>query len=129
MGAVDGSIADVDSAGARLVVRADQRKRSQRGSGLMWELLTPDVDGRIEFLRGELEPGASAPSELGAYVSHEGEENVHCLEGSVTMLIGGDEFSLEAGDSIQFDCSRPHRAENRGDNLAILIVAITPPTF
>jgi len=119
-----------DSFGRQLVVRAQSRKRMfVNRARFVYELLTPDVEREIEFIRGELKPGATIPPESGAYVTHPGEENVYCAEGTLVFQVGRDEFVLEAGDSISFDCMVPHRVENRGSVDAILIAAVHPPSF
>lgn len=93
-------------------------------SKVVYELLTPDLNRRIEFLWIEYEPGAvTDPEPMG----HPGEENAVCLEGTVVVTIAGQEFVLEEGDSISFDCGRPHQVENRSRRRAILVSAITPP--
>ncbi len=43
------------------------------------------------------------------------------------MIIEGQEFVLNEGDSISFESGRPHQVENRSNERAILISAITPP--
>jgi quercetin dioxygenase-like cupin family protein len=52
-----------------------------------------------------------------------------CLQGSVVVIVEGEEFVLHEGDSISFDSGRPHLVENRGQANAILVPAITPPSF
>lgn len=112
------------------VVRAAKRKKMHaRRSRVEYELLTPDVNRQVEFLLGELGPGSSVPPEQGAFVAHEGEENVYVESGSVVFLLGAQELALGPGDSISFDCTVPHRVENRSGQAARMIIAITPPTF
>jgi quercetin dioxygenase-like cupin family protein len=62
-------------------------------------------------------------------MSHPGEENAICLEGTVVVTIDGQEFTIAKGDSISFDSGRPHQVENRSTKRAVLISAITPPAF
>lgn len=127
LGSGEASDGETDRLGNRLVVRREERKslRVPR-SNVLYELLTPDLNRRIEFLWIEYGPGdASRPDPM----SHPGEENAICLEGSVVVTIEGEEFVLNEGDSISFDSSRPHRVENRTDRRAVLVSAITPPAF
>ena len=129
-GASDPNGSERDKDGRRIVVRAKDRKRLlARRSGTFYELLTPDVNRQVEFLWGEFEPGARAPQDPDAYAAHTGEENVLVLEGTLVFTIDGKEFELREGDSISFDCSVPHLAENRTDARALVVIAITPPTF
>jgi transcriptional regulator with XRE-family HTH domain len=116
-----------DRAGRRLVVRRHERKGlNVPRSKVEYELLTPDLRGRIEFLWIEYEPGSITHPDP---MSHPGEENAVCLEGSVVVTIDHQEFVLTAGDSISFDSGRPHQVENRTDERAVLVSAITPPSF
>lgn len=127
LGSGEASTGETDRIGRRLVVHRHERKglRVSRSS-VVYELLTPDLNRQIEFLWIEYGPGDATPPDP---MSHPGEENAVCLEGSVVVTIDGQEFALDEGDSISFDSSRPHRVENRTDARAVLISAITPPAF
>ena len=123
-GASDG---ERDSGGRRLVVRRDERKGLHvPRSKVVYELLTPDLNRKIEFIWIEYEPGAVTHPDP---MSHPGEENAVCLEGSVVVIIEGQEFVLNEGDSISFESGRPHQVENRSTERAVLVSAITPPAF
>jgi transcriptional regulator with XRE-family HTH domain len=113
--------------GQQIIVRRGDRKglRVSR-SNVVYELLTPDLTRKIEFLWIEYSPGSVTHPEP---MSHPGEENALCLEGSVVVTVEGQEFVLNAGDSISFDSGRPHQVENRGGERAVLVSAITPPAF
>ena len=116
-----------DGAGRRLVVRRHERKGlNVPRSKVVYELLTPDLNRKIEFIWIEYEPGAISHPEP---MSHPGEENAVCLEGSVVVTIDQQEFVLTDGDSISFDSGRLHQVENRGNRKAVLVSAITPPAF
>jgi transcriptional regulator with XRE-family HTH domain len=125
--AAEQSNGDIDRFGRPLVVRHDERKGLHLPrSGVVYELLTPDLNRKVEFIWIEYGPGDVSPSEM---MSHPGEENAVCIQGSVVVIIEGDEFVLGEGDSISFDANRPHRVENRSDRRAVLISAISPPAF
>jgi transcriptional regulator with XRE-family HTH domain len=116
-----------DRAGRRLVVRRHERKGLHvPRSKVVYELLTPDLNRRIEFIWIEYKPGAITHAEP---MSHPGEENAVCLEGSVVVTIENQEFVLAEGDSISFDSGRVHQVENRSRRRAVLVSAITPPAF
>jgi transcriptional regulator with XRE-family HTH domain len=118
---------ETDRMGRRLVVRRRERKRLHvPRSKIGYELLTPDLNRKVEFLWIEYEPGSVTHP---ASMSHSGEENAVCLEGSVVVTIDGQPFVLNEGDSISFDSGRPHQVENRTDKRAVLVSAITPPAF
>jgi transcriptional regulator with XRE-family HTH domain len=120
--------ATASAPGRPVVARHERRRLQATGSPFTYELLTRSVDGAIEFMWGYFDPGASAP-EPGADSVHAGEEVFVCVRGSIVFTIDGEEHILEEGDSIGFDCTLPHRIENRGHTRAELVIAITPPSF
>lgn len=118
---------EADRWGQRLVVRQGRRKTLHvPDSGLIYELLTPDLNRKMELLWGEIPPGAMSPDESSI---HEGEEFVICLSGSLVIVYEDREYELQVGDSIYFDCTKPHRLENRSDAICRILIAITPPSF
>jgi transcriptional regulator with XRE-family HTH domain len=127
LGSGEPSPGESDRAGQRLVVRRRERKGLHvPRSGVVYELLTPDLNRKIEFIWIEYEPGSVTHPEP---MSHPGEENAVCLQGSVVVSIEGEEFVLNPGDSISFESGRPHQVENRSTKKAVLVSAITPPAF
>jgi transcriptional regulator with XRE-family HTH domain len=116
----------------RYVVRGYSRKKLYGDhAGVDYELLAPDTtsERRSDFLLGVFAPGSSSPSGTSRYVAHEGEEYCYCTSGSLTLLLGTEEFTIDAGDSIAFDASIPHRVENRGTVAAEVTITMTPPWF
>lgn len=111
---------------APVVVRVDQRKKLGVNSTLTYELLTPDLRHQIEFIWVEFGPGVEGPL---APFTHPGEEQMVVIQGEMHFWVDGAEYVLQAGDCITIDAARPHRAGNRGDTPAIVIAAITPPSF
>jgi transcriptional regulator with XRE-family HTH domain len=110
-----------------VVVRAEERKTLHvPRSGLTYELLTPDLNRQIEFILIELEPGqGGSRNQFG----HPGEEAALILEGQVHVWLGEEEHVLETGDSISFNSGVPHRVANLAKKKAVLVSAITPPSF
>ncbi len=129
--AVDGADPAVpaDDAGASppkaLVVRADRRKRLGMTPSLTYQLLSPDLQHRIELVWVEFGPGEEGPLEP---YTHTGEEQMVVISGEMHVWIDGDEWRLGTGDAITFDSALPHRAINRGSEPATVIAAITPPS-
>ncbi len=73
-----------------------------------------------------LEPGASSE---GAY-SHEGEELIFVLKGSVDFYLDESEhYHVEAGDCLYFTGTQFHRWENTGHGQTHLMWVNSPPTF
>ena len=127
LGNEEPSDCESDRTGRRLVVRRHERKGLHvPRSKVVYELLTPDLNRKVEFIWIEYEPGAITHPEP---MSHPGEENAVCLEGSVVVSLEGQEFVLNEGDSISFESGRPHQVENRSNQRAVLVSAITPPAF
>ena len=58
--------------------------------------------------------------------SHEGEEFIYVLEGTVEILYGKDEYLLVAGDSIYYDSIVSHHVHSVGGGAKILAVVYTP---
>ena len=109
-----------------IVVRAGQRKRLGLTPSLTYQLLSPDLRRQIEFVWVEFGPGEEGPLEP---FIHSGEEQMVVIEGQMTVVIDSEHWVLDKGDCITFDSSLPHRAANRGTRPAVVIAAITPPSF
>jgi transcriptional regulator with XRE-family HTH domain len=66
-----------------------------------------------------------APDRLRPH-AHPGVEFIYVLQGQLRVHIGGEEYSLDAGDSVYFDASVPH-AYRRGGGRACRAVVVTAP--
>jgi transcriptional regulator with XRE-family HTH domain len=114
----------------RRVVRADERKKlvlpGDHGDELVYELLTPDLGGRLEVLRTTVPAGWTNEERP---FSHPGEECVHLLRGSLEVTVGEDFYELAEGDSITYDPSVPHWWRNATEDDAVIIGSVTPPSF
>lgn len=109
------------------VVRKDKRKKIiLPNSKITYELLSPNLKGKIEHLLVEIEPGEYNTKEL---ICHEGEECGYIIKGTLKVKLGDKEYILEEGDSIYFDSSIPHRYINVGNEKVISLWAMTPPSF
>jgi transcriptional regulator with XRE-family HTH domain len=113
------------NAGGITVVRKGRRKKLIMPWGAWQEMLCPDLRHRIEFMYLHYPVGAKVEE----FYTHEGEECGVVLHGRFKGIIGDEEVILEAGDSIYFDSSIPHRWENAGEMEVTAIWAITPPSF
>lgn len=94
--------------------------------GVIYELLTPDLQGSIEFCRMEV-PARSASAQVEK--AHTGEEVAHVISGCVYISLNGRKFLLNAGDCVKIPAGTAHLWENTSDESAIVIFAITPPSF
>lgn len=109
------------------VIRPPNRKRlvDPGTRNVQWELLSPDHQRNMEFLLATYQPGARV-----GLMTHEGEECGILLEGTLEVVIEGEVHFLEKGDSIYFECTRPHEARNPSvDQIARAIWVVSPPSF
>lgn len=109
------------------VVRKNNRKKMFiSNSNAVYELLSPDLNRKIEFLYITIQPNSNNNKDL---VSHEGEECGIVLKGKLMVKTDKEDYILEEGDSIYFNSTIPHRYINIGDEECISIWAMTPPSF
>jgi len=110
------------------VVRKNARKKISFPDPLYkCELLTPNLQGALEFILVELEAGRITDEILPH--TRGGEECDYVLEGTIEVLLGEKQFILNKGDSIRFNPETPHKIENKSSQKAVYISVITPPSF
>ncbi len=108
-----------------IIVRADARRAlGTRESGIVEELLSPDLGGSYEMFRSEFRPGAEMKNE----VFRETEEAGYVVRGSLDLWIDGVHFELKAGDSFRFD-HKPYRWKNAGTEPTVIIWVVSPPVY
>ncbi|MCC8125847.1 MAG: helix-turn-helix domain-containing protein [Clostridiales bacterium] len=114
--------------GDDMIVRKDQRKTLGRPEerDTVYSLLTPGVTGNIEFCLMEVPSGSES---TGVAQSHIGEEVAFVLEGPVDIVVDGNAYSLDTGDSIRISPQSVHKWINRKESSVKVIFAITPPSF
>ena len=109
------------------VVRAKERRIVKFAGGrLYYEFLTPDLQRSIEMIEVRLKAGQCAGD---IARTHEGEETVVVLEGTLEVEVSGVPYRLDKGDSICTGSSQPHRVSNAGSEQAVRSAAISPPSF
>jgi len=114
------------------VVRRNARKKlvhsafANRSAAPVYELLTPDLQRKLEVIWVELPPGESNEE---APFMHDTEECGVLLSGTLEVHLGDDVHTLNAGDSISFRGLVPHWYRNPGDEPAVSIWIVTPPSF
>lgn len=110
-----------------MIVRHDGRARLQvSAEAPIYELLTPNLKGKLEVLETTLPPGFSNRNQP---FQHVGEECVVVQSGSVDVAVGDLIDTLEAGDAITYDPTIPHWWENNSKDPARVLGVVTPPTF
>jgi transcriptional regulator with XRE-family HTH domain len=109
-----GSRADNGPAGAGPVQRAHNRRAISLDSGVRWERLTTQHDDKVEFLDVVYDVGG-ASSTAESLTRHAGHEYGIVLSGRLAVTLLFEEHLLDAGDSISFASTTPHRLANAGD--------------
>ena len=112
-----------------IVVRSGHRKKilsSDNGNSFVYELLTPDNTGTIEFVLQRFKPKSNSGD---AVQSHEGEEVFYVLKGQLVLFLDQMELVLNQGDSVRIPAKTPHFWVNQTDSEVEVIFAITPPAF
>lgn len=124
----DGPAGDGAADGGRYwITRRDARKKIQYpGSGIINELLSPDLRHMLEVIWVQAPVGATSG---GHPHSHAGEECGFVVAGSMMFWVDGEEQVLEEGDSIYLDSTVPHRWKAVGSTELRALWLITPPTF
>jgi len=90
-------------------------------------LLTPKPFHSLEVVVARFEPGGSTGDE--PYTHGDSEELLVVVEGRVHVQLGPDVFDVEAGDSVHYESSTPHRVANAGDGPAEVLFVISPPSY
>src|SRR5262245_44631549 len=101
-----------------------RRSLGTSDSGLVEELLSPDLGGSFEMLRSVFAPGA----ELKATAHRPTEEAGYLVSGVFEIEIDGVWHSLSAGDSFRFE-EKPFRWRNPGPEPAVVIWVVSPPVY
>jgi transcriptional regulator with XRE-family HTH domain len=96
------------------VVHPHHRKILVLDSGVTWESLTAMRSDKTDFMFVRYDVGGSSTME-GRLIRHIGTEYGFVLSGNLEITLGFETYRLNAGDSISFDSSRPHRLANVGD--------------
>lgn len=96
------------------VVHPGERPSIDLDSGVRWEELVADREDGMDFLEAIYEVGgASTPDR--SLMRHHGREYGYIISGTLGIQIAFEEYELNAGDSIAFDSTTPHRLFNKGD--------------
>lgn len=92
---------------------------SSQGTGYNFEVLAENKPGK------NMEPFIiHSPWEITKMYSHEGEEFMYIMDGTLEFLYGDKTYTLEKGDNAYFDANIPHAGKSLGDKQARLLVVI-----
>lgn len=102
------------AAGERsIVLRPHERRVINLERGVQWQLLMPVPERNAEFLEAFYAPGGGSTSDDHA-IRHSGREYFVVLEGTLSVEVGFETYTLDPGDSMAFDSMIPHRFWNEG---------------
>lgn len=108
------------------IVRHNRRRQIRFDEGISDFLLTPSLQSDLELLMSTFAPGATSGA---SPYTHDGEEAGIVMSGQLEIWIDGTPFLLGQGDSFCFKSTLPHRYLNPGATDAVVIWAITPPSY
>lgn len=110
---------------APALVRTADRKILETSPDVRMELLAWGNTSMEPHLF-RIKPGGGS----GEPYAHEGEEFLHVLRGQFEIWVHNHgHYKLNAGDSLYFESSTPHRWKNPGKSEAWILWVNTPPTF
>ncbi|HET7714010.1 MAG TPA: XRE family transcriptional regulator [Bauldia sp.] len=92
---------------------------------LSYERLSGGFPGKqLNAIRMDVPPGYRSEE-----TSHEGEEFVFVLSGSIRYVLGDRPIDLAAGDSLHFAARDRHRVLNRSGERAVVLTVVTQDLF
>lgn len=113
-----------------LVVKPQDRKQmilpAEGNEIITYELLSPDLKGDVELAIMTLTPKSHTSKDN---FKHTGEEVAYVSKGQVHIFLNDKEIILEEGDSIKIPPSMMHRWYNPYTDEAVVIFAVSPPSF
>ena len=106
------------------LVRAGEGESFMLAEGATTRFLTPGEGHRLEANETTAQPGVAT-----GFITHEGQEFVLVVEGSMSVYLEGREaVELQAGDSISYPSMIPHQWIS-GDSGVRFIIVTSPPSF
>lgn len=107
-----------------IVRQGARRPIGSRVSGLVEELLSPDLTDDFEMVHSTFEPH----SEIGETVTRPTQEVGYLLSGCLELTVGARSFTIRPGDSFRIR-GEPFRWANPYDTPAVAIWVIAPPVY
>lgn len=103
----------------------DRAVYSLHPSWIVYERLSSEAQGQsLSAVKMRI-----PPHYLSETSTHEGEEVVYILSGTLRYVIEGAVYELNAGDSLHFSPQRPHKVHNPTDQPVDAILVGTQPLF
>jgi len=121
-------LAEVDVGRQVAIMRRDDRHSlTLKDRGAIEHLVGMIPRNKLDVWRVRLEPGVGAGMAGTDPWQFNGEIVLLVEEGVVSVTVGGEDFSIAAGDSIHFDASLPHRWIAGGGMAAQAVALYTVP--
>jgi len=108
------------------VLRRAERPALPASKGYRKTLISRRPIQKMEVYSGEFAVGGSTGNL--PYTHGDAHEMFLVLRGRMQLTLGGEDFTLEDGDSIEYATSTPHKATNIGTVPAEVLWIIAPPT-
>jgi quercetin dioxygenase-like cupin family protein len=112
------------------VLKPEDRRQvilpSESKNLITYELLSPDLNGDVELAIMTLTPHSHTSKDN---FKHNGEEVAYVQSGNLMLYLNEDCIELSEGDSVKIPPQMLHRWHNPNDENAIVIFAVSPPTF
>ena len=106
------------------VTRKDQRvKVGSAEFGAVHSLLNPYKNRKMDVMLIEAEAGGSSGP---VFHTHVGEEFEYVIQGIFEVEWNGKTYTLQEGDSLYIDSSKPHRWKNAGEKKMVVLAALIP---
>lgn len=110
-----------------VVVRKDKRQKGHSGDGHSFEMITPQKAGQ-RYLASlhRLKKGASTGG-IDDPPMHEpgSRETLYVQSGKVSLVMEGNEFVVEQGDTVTFEADLPHCLKNVGSGEAEFLAVVS----
>lgn len=107
------------------VLRREDRPEIHAGDLTSKYLLSQHPLHNLEVYVAEFQPGGGAGE---PYAHGDAQEMLIVTAGEVTLVLGGVDYPLRAGDSADYRTDTPHSVRNSGDLPAEVIWIVSPPT-
>ena len=107
-----------------IVRQGARRPIGDKASGLVEELLSPDLTDDFEMVHSTFAPH----SHSGGIITRPTQEVGYILSGRLDLLIAGRDFTVAAGDSFRIR-GEAHEWGNSYDSPAVAIWVIAPPVY
>ncbi|MFZ0322985.1 MAG: cupin domain-containing protein [Actinomycetes bacterium] len=107
------------------VVRRDEGAPLELGGhGLTEVVLSSSDQKRVAVVHATLDKGGTSGDDF--YTFDSDTEFAYVLSGQLRIDVGDESFSLDAGDSLTFRASSPHRWHNTFDGQTVVLWVLSP---